>query len=32
VITILATIWLLIMVIGSIVATVKAIISLKDVA
>jgi hypothetical protein len=32
VITIIATIWLLIMVIGSIVATVKAIISLKDIA
>jgi len=32
VITIIAAIWLLIMVIGSIVATVKAIISLKDVA
>jgi hypothetical protein len=32
VIAIIATIWLLIMVIGSIVATVKAIISLKDVA
>lgn len=32
VITIIATIWLLITVIGSIVATVKAIISLKDIA